>query len=49
MHTLFKFKAKIHMFINFLFNFVFFASGFILGRSGSLQNLKELFVGFFRK
>ena len=49
MRNLLHIKAKFHSLINFMFYFVFFATGFILGRSGSFQSLKELIINFFSK
>lgn len=47
MHNLLKFKSKAHSLINYAFYALFFVSGFILGKIGTLENIKELLRKYF--
>lgn len=46
MKDLFKLKFLLHRFINYLFYFLFFIVGFLVG-GGSFEKISDIFNNFF--
>lgn len=47
MRNFLRIKCKMHSLVNYAFYGIIFMSGFILGKIGSLQNIKELIRKYF--